>query len=94
MQLSKNEAGALNYALKTKTDERGNVVGRQLEIDEQEAGLSIVRKLKTLIADDKFVDGEVEDFTTEEKALVLKLCKRPWGADDLESKESLCEKLK
>lgn len=99
----KEELNLLRYSLLSKWDEKNSqAVGRVLELDQQEDGICVNRKLKALLVTEKGKDGIEEkifkkggaiDFTTTEKALLLDLLKRPWGAEDAEQYMNVKEKL-
>mgnify|MGYP001612712580 FL=1 len=86
------ELGLINVALKTKLNAQGQMEARNLDLDQMEDGISVNRKLKACVENDKFKDSEAE-FTTTEKALILKLLERPWSVEDAENYISLKKKL-
>lgn len=92
MMFSSFEIAILNVSLKTKQSKEDQMEARMLELDQMEAGISINKKLKATVKEDKFTEGEIE-FSTEEKALLLKLIERKWGVDDAEVYFSVKVKL-
>lgn len=80
MQFTKEQLGMINVAL--QTTEKGEA--RTFPLTEQAEALSIFEKIKVLVDEKEqvFIDGDV-DFTTKEKALVLKLIDREWGVQNL-----------
>ena len=94
MLLTQKELNLCNYSLRAtaETNVQGAPVLRKLELDEQAEGVSIKAKLDPCIVDDKFVESEVE-FSTMEKALLLKFMERPWGVDDAKVYLELKDKL-
>jgi len=94
MNFTAQEIALCNFALRTlpETNRDGQFMPRQLATDELEDGVSISKKIKSCVKDDKIVDSDVE-FSTTEKAFLLKLIERPWGVDDAEIKISLKGKL-
>lgn len=102
MQFTANELGLIIFSLRTTAafqsgkGPTGEVVRvpekRMFEDVDQLTALTIFRKLKSNCGEGAFVDGELE-FSTDEKSLLLKLIKRPWGLDELEIYETLKPKL-
>lgn len=98
----------LSWSLISEFDERQkSAVSRYLVLDDQAEGISINRKLRELRQGEvivnpeakpgdkekrEFVPGDIS-FTTPEKALLLRLIARPWGAEDAEYAAELKEKL-
>lgn len=98
----KEELQLMRFALISRWDEKNNqAVGRVLELDEQEDGISINRKLKALTVvemkdgkeDRRFPKPAEVAFSTSEKALLLKIMARPWVPDDAEFYVTTKEKL-
>lgn len=67
--------------------------GRQFSEDEQLMAMHLFKKFKGCTKEDKYVDSEIT-LDTEEKAFLLKLLSRPWGAEELEIQVPLKDKLK
>lgn len=96
MQFSGLEMAIAVAAVRTtgKIANNGDPIGRQFSIDEMPDAVSVIKKIKEHVIDDKINDGEVE-FSTSEKALLLKLLKeREWAEIDGEFVLTLIEKIK
>lgn len=88
------EISICSLALRTeaKRTPDGQLIGRQLELSEIEDGVNANKKMMIFVVDGMFTDGEL-DFSTTEKALILKFMERPWGVDDAEVYLSAKKKL-
>ncbi len=102
MQFAANELALILLSLRTTAGTQngraatGEVIKvpekRTFEDVDQLTALTIFKKLKDVCKDGPFVDAIVE-LATDEKSLLLKLLKRPWGLDELEIVGSLKSKL-
>ena len=74
MQFLPQELGLINQAILTTPEDKA----RTFSGAELVTSTDIFRKMRVCVEGDKFVDSDV-DFTTEEKALILKVADRAWS---------------
>jgi len=90
MQFTKEQFALMNVALQVTEKKEARV----FPLGEQKDAMNIYEKLLTHVNEKEnvFMDGE-EDFTTQEKALILKLIDREWDVQVLKTVFSLRDLL-
>ena len=83
MILTKEQLGVIHFSMSADTQkgQSGNFNPRLFPVTDLKMVAELGDKLNKCVADNKFMDSEIE-LSTKEKSFVLKLIEREWTAAD------------